>query len=150
MKNGCPMSAIRRVPADHDTQACVLGPTLFHFFLFRILSWVVYCGYTRPRFFFNYYLRAWHRCDREQSQRPFMNSGSQKNKTNISFHLVKSVTQLFYALFLDWLLELASGVPVLPLWLIFTSLFWNIISAKAGHITINTRLLIFFRLYWGG
>ena len=45
---GSPMLAIKGVPIDHDTQICCLGPTLKYASIYHF-SWIVYCGYTRPR-----------------------------------------------------------------------------------------------------
>ena len=143
------MLAIRRAPADHDTQACCLGPTLCHILIQHFYhEWYIV---AIPDLGFVYYLRDRHRCDQEQSQWLFMNSGSQtdKKKKTWILSLLKFISCYYYALFLDWVPELALGVPVLPLSFIFTAPFWNFISVKAGHILINTRLLMSFLLYWG-
>ena len=56
-----PMLAIRRAHANHDTHACWLSPHVVSYFDSTFLSWVVYCGYTRPRGCLN--LWAWYRRD---------------------------------------------------------------------------------------
>ena len=50
--------------------------------------------------------------------------------------------------FSNWVRELAFGVDASPLWFIYTALFCDLISAKAGHILIQISLLMSFWLYW--
>ena len=43
-----PMLPIKRVLADHDTRALLPGFQVVLYFDSTFLSWVIYCGYTRP------------------------------------------------------------------------------------------------------
>ena len=92
------MLAIRRAPADHDTQACFLGLTLCtivvgHFnhgwYIVAIPDLGVVCD-----------LRAWHRCDQEQLWWLYINSGSQKKRfyETLNFDLVKVRNLPFFIL----------------------------------------------------
>ena len=130
MTTGSPMLANRRAPADHDTQACCLGPSLCHFQHFYHGWYMV----AIPDQGVVYDLRVWHRCDWEQSHWLFMNCWSKKKK--IKFLKVRYPVVLC----LISRTELVSGFPVSPLEIIFTALFWDFISAKAGHILIKIRL----------
>ena len=71
------MLAIKRAPADHDTQACCLGPTLCNIMIGHFdLGWYIV---ALPDPGVVYFLRAWHRRDQEHLKWLYMNSGSQKN-----------------------------------------------------------------------
>ena len=133
-----PIMTIKRV-------ACVPRFVIFSFNIF-IIGGILWLYQTQVV----YYLRASHRWDREQSEWLFMNSGyppPQKNTLNLN--LVKVHWLFFNSLFLNWVTELASGVPILPLWFIFNVLFWIFISVKAGHVLINSKLLMFSPLHGG-
>ena len=78
MTNRSPMLAIRREPADHDTQACCLGPTFCNIEIGHFYHGWYIVAIPHPRFVFD--LHTWHRCDREQSYWLFINSESQKKK----------------------------------------------------------------------
>ena len=88
MTIGFPMLAIRRTLADHDTQACWLGPKFCNIEMGHFYHGVVFD------------LRTWHRYDHEQSCWLFLNSRSQKKNLevnlNLSFNLVKVRCHNFY------------------------------------------------------
>ena len=66
-------------------------------------------------------------------------------KNILSFNLINvRYPTIFMPSFSNWVPELASRVPVSPLWFIFTALFWDFISAMADHILIKIRHLMFF------
>ena len=71
-----PMLAIWREPADHDTKASFLGPTLCNIVIRHFYHGWYIVAIPHPRVV--YYLRT--RCDREQLRWLFMNNRSQKNK----------------------------------------------------------------------
>ena len=103
-----------------------------------LLSWVVYFGFTRPR---GCLLSA-------RLTQMWLRTVTVIKK--LRFNLVKvCYPTIFMPYFLDWVPELASGVLVSPLCFIFTALFWDFISAKAGHNSIKIWLLMSFRLHWG-
>ena len=90
MTSGSPMLAIKRAPADHDTQACCLGPKFCNIVIGNFYhGWYIV---AIPDAGVVYALRAWHRFDQEQSWRLFVNSGSRKKMNvliTLSFNLVK-------------------------------------------------------------
>ena len=78
MTTWSPMLTIRRAPADNDTQACCLGPTLCN-----IVIWHFYHGWYNvdiPGPGVVYDLRTWHRCDHEQSETVHKQRATQKIK----------------------------------------------------------------------
>ena len=95
MTNGTPMLAIRRAPADYDTQASCLGPTLYNIVIRHCFHrWYIV---DIPDSGIVYYQHAWHRCDREQSWWLFMKSCSQRSTLSFLIFL-KSVFLLFWSL----------------------------------------------------
>ena len=77
MTIGSPMLAIRRAPADHDTHACCLGPTLCNIVIGHFYhAWYI-VAIPEPGVVYD--LRTWHWCDQEQLWWLYMKSGSQKN-----------------------------------------------------------------------
>ena len=90
MKIGSPMLAIRRTPADHDTQDGCLGPTFCNVEIGHFYQGWYIMAIPDPGVVFD--LRTWHRCNWEQLYWLFINSGSQKRRGEyliLSFNLVK-------------------------------------------------------------
>ena len=113
------------------------------------LSWVVYCGYTRYRVGL-LSVRLTQMWLRTVTVTVYEQRITHTQKNIFSFNLVKvHYPAILIPYFSNWVPELVSGVPVSPLWFIFTALFWDFLSAKAYHILIKIRLLMSFRLYWG-
>ena len=71
-----PMLAIRRAPADHDTQSCCLVLTFCYIEIGHFYHGWYIVAIPDPEFVFD--LLTWHRCNREQSYWRLINSGSQK------------------------------------------------------------------------
>ena len=78
MTHGSPILTTRRAPADHDTQTCYLGPTLCNIVIGHFNHGCNIVSIPDPGVFYD--LRAWYRCDKEQSWWLFVNSGSPKRK----------------------------------------------------------------------
>ena len=99
-----PMLAIRRAPADHNTEACCLGPTVCNIEIRHFYHRWYIVAIPDPGVVFD--LRIWHRCDHEQSYWLFINSVTHKRKKNrevnlnLSFDVVKVSCPTFIYLFM--------------------------------------------------
>ena len=73
-----PLLAIKRETADHDTQACCLGPTFGNIVIGQVYYGWYIVAISDPGVVYD--LRTWHRCDWEQSLWLFGNNKSHKKK----------------------------------------------------------------------
>ena len=115
------------------------GSYVVSYFDSTFLPWVVYLGYTRPRgcLLSARLTQVWPRTVTVTGHE------ERVKQKNLSFNLVKvPYPAIFMLYFFYWVPKLSSAVSVLPLWFIFTILFRDFISAKAGYILIKIRLLM--------
>ena len=90
MTVGSPVLAIRRAPADHDTQPCCLDPTSCNIVIGHFNHGWYIVAIPDPGVVYD--LRARYRCDQEQLWCLYINSGSKKKKwvyETLSFDSVK-------------------------------------------------------------
>ena len=133
-----PMLAIKRATVDHDTQAWGLGPRCV-ISEFDILSWVVYCGYTRPTgcLLFAHLTHTW-----PTTITMTVPLRVTKKKKPTSFTLVKVHWLTFMIYFIIGIWTNFRNTLVIFLFCIYCPILkyfrWT------GNVGINTKLLIFF------
>ena len=100
-------------------------------------SWVVCCGYTRPRVC----LISARVTENSHGDCPWTGGHTKQKNTPQVFNFVKVHFLAFFALFLE-LIWTSFNFPLSPLWFIFTTLFWIILKIRTASAEVKMWLLM--------